>query len=95
MAAYMILQITVSDRLRMRQYAETVVPLIGKFGGRQIVRSAKVELLEGTHDGRALSIFEFPSVDAIHAFWTSPEYVPVKEMRRGAASLDIWVVDGL
>jgi hypothetical protein len=35
-------------------------------------------------------MFEFPSMKAIHAFWNSPEYVAVKELRRDAATLDIW-----
>ena len=27
--------------------------------------------------------------------WDSPEYVPVKKLREGAAALDIWAVEGL
>jgi uncharacterized protein (DUF1330 family) len=41
-----------------------------------------------------LVIFEFPSLDAIHAFWNSPEYGPVKKIREGAAVVDIWAVAG-
>jgi uncharacterized protein (DUF1330 family) len=40
-------------------------------------------------------LFEFPSLEAIHAFWDSPEYVPVKKLREGAAVLDAWAVDGM
>jgi uncharacterized protein (DUF1330 family) len=40
-------------------------------------------------------IFEFPSMDAIHAFWNSPDYVPVKKIRQGAATLDVWAVAGV
>jgi uncharacterized protein (DUF1330 family) len=40
-------------------------------------------------------IFEFPSMDAIKAFWNSAEYVPVKKIREGAAKLDVWVVEGV
>jgi uncharacterized protein (DUF1330 family) len=32
---------------------------------------------------------------AIHAFWNSPEYVPVKKIRQGAAVLDIWAMEGI
>ena len=95
MPAYIILQITVSDREQMREYAQAVIPLMAKFGGKQIMRGAKVELLEGVHDGRALSLFEFPSMEAIRAFWASPEYIPVKEIRRGAARMDIWAAQGI
>ena len=55
----------------------------------------KVELLEGQPDARPMIVFEFPSVDAIHAFWDSPEYVPVREFRQGAANLNVWAVAGI
>jgi uncharacterized protein (DUF1330 family) len=68
--------------------------LISKHGGKRIVAGAKVQALEGSHDGRPLVIFEFPSTEAIHAFWNSPEYVPVKKIREGAATIDVWAVEG-
>jgi uncharacterized protein (DUF1330 family) len=39
-----------------------------------------------------MAIFEFPLMDVVHAFWNSPKYEPVKDLRRGAAVLDIWAV---
>ena len=54
-----------------------------------------MEALEGRHDGRRMVIFEFPSMDAIHAVWSSPDYVPVKKIREGAAALDVWAVAGV
>ena len=95
MSAYFIVQSTISDENQYQKYRDAVVPLIGKHGGKFIVRGAKVEALEGHHDGRRMVVFEFPSMDAIHAFWNSPEYVPVKKIREGAAVLDIWAVEGL
>jgi uncharacterized protein (DUF1330 family) len=66
-----------------------------KHGAKIIVRGAKVEALEGHHDGRRMVIFEFPSMAAIEAFWESPEYVSVKKIRESAAVLDIWSVEGV
>jgi uncharacterized protein (DUF1330 family) len=93
--AYMIVQMTITDAAQYRKYGEAVVPLITKHGGKQIVRRAKIELLEGHHDESTMAVFEFPSLEAIHAFWNSPEYVPVKELRRGAAALNVWAVEGV
>ena len=95
MPAYFVVQSTISDEAQYQKYREAVVPLIMKHGGKFIVKGAKVELLEGHHDGRRMVIFEFPSMDAIHAIWNSPEYVPVKKIRQGAAVLDIWAVEGV
>ena len=95
MPAYFIVQSTISDEAQYQKYREAVVPLMMKHGAKFIVSGAKVEALEGQHDGRRMVIFEFPSMAAIHAFWNSPEYVPVKKIRQGAATLDVWAVEGV
>lgn len=95
MPAYFIVQSTIGDEAQYQKYREAVVPLMMKHGAKFIVKGAKVEALEGQHDGRRMVIFEFPSMEAIHAFWSSPEYVPVKKIRQGAAELDVWAVEGV
>jgi uncharacterized protein (DUF1330 family) len=94
MAGYMIVQMTVSDPEQFQRYREAVTPLLERHGGRLIVRGA-VEVLEGGHDGRELLMIEFPSLDALHAFWDDPAYVPIKAMRRDAAVLDVWATSSL
>ena len=94
MAAYLAMQITITDEARWAAYRDAVVPLIASFGGRRVSGGAGADLLEGRDDGRRIVLFEFPSVDAIHAFWCSPEYQPVKELRRDAAMLEAWAVPG-
>jgi len=95
MAAYFIVQSTISDEAQYQKYRDAVIPMMAKHGAKIIVRGAKVEALEGHHDGRRMVMFEFPSMAAIKAFWDSPEYVPVKKIREGAAKLDVWVVEGV
>ena len=94
MTAYMLVQGTITDKERYAEYRRTVVPLIETFGGKH-VRGGAVELLEGRQDERRTALFEFPSMQAIHAFWNSPEYGPVMALRRGAADLEIWAIPGL
>lgn len=40
-------------------------------------------------------MFEFPNIDAIDAFWNSPDHIPVKKLRNDIATLDIWVFPGV
>lgn len=94
MTAFLAMQITITDEARWDTYRDAVVPLIALFGGKRVSQSAGAVLLEGRDDGRRIVLFEFPSMDAIHAFWRSPEYQPVKELRRGAATLEAWAVPG-
>ena len=95
MSAYLIVQVNIADEAQYQKYREAVGPLLTKFGGKFLVRGAKVEALEGHHDGRRLVIIEFPSGEAIHAWWNSAEYAPVKKLRLGAATSDIWAVQGV
>ena len=95
MPAYMVVQSTVSDDARFQEYRQAVVPFIASFGGKLVARGAKVDVLEGEHDTRPVVMFEFPSIDAIHAFWNSPDYVPIKKIREGAATIDVWAFAGV
>jgi len=94
MAAYLMVQMTVSDPAQYQAYGKAVVPLIAKHGGKFIIRGGTVVALEGRHDGRRMVVFEFPSMEALKGFWNSPEYVPVKKLRENAAVLDVWAVEG-
>ena len=38
-----------------------------------------MEVLEGEHDQRPVVMFEFPDMQAIQTFWSSPDYVPIKK----------------
>lgn len=95
MAAYLIVQGTITDEVQYQKYREAVVPLIARHGGRFLVRGGAVETLEGAPDERRPVIFEFPSMAALHAFWDSPDYVPVKKLREGVADFDVWAVEGV
>jgi uncharacterized protein (DUF1330 family) len=90
MPAYFIVQNTIEDEAQYQKYVQAVVPFIASFGGKLVARRAKVEVLEGEHDQRPVVMFEFPDMDAIHAFWNSPDYIPIKKLREGIATMNIW-----
>ena len=95
MVAYLALQSFVSDEAKYRKYVEAVDPLLSHFGAKVIVRRASIEVLEGEHDQRPVSILVFPDMAAIHAFWNSSEYATIKKLREGAATLNVWAFSGL
>jgi uncharacterized protein (DUF1330 family) len=95
MVAYFVAQSTVTDEAQFQKYLEAVVPYIGRSGGKIIARGANVDVLEGDHDKCPVALIEFPSIEAIHAFWNSPEYVPIKKLRDGIASINVWAFPGV
>ena len=96
MPALFIIQATVSrdpaERERYREYQAQVQPLIAAHGGRLRATAGRLEVLEGAHDGRRLVVFEFPSMEALHGFWHSPQYAVIKTLRANAAQVDAWAV---
>jgi uncharacterized protein (DUF1330 family) len=95
-SALLIVQAAVAQdgehRARYREYQERVRPLIESCGGRLRASGLGLEVLEGGHDGRRLLVFEFPSMDALRAFWRSPQYAEIRPLRAGAARIDAWAV---
>lgn len=95
MAAYIIVQIAVTDPVRYEDYRRAAPGAIRQYGGRYIVRGGKVEIMEGSHDGRRIVVLEFPTLDDARRFWHSPEYAEARKFREGAATMDAWLVPGV
>jgi uncharacterized protein (DUF1330 family) len=94
MSAYFMVQNTIKDEAQYQKYVQAVVPFIATFAGKLVARRAKVEVLEGDHDERPVVMFEFPNMEAISAFWNSPDYAPIKKLREGIATMNIWAFAG-
>ncbi|MGJ4953494.1 DUF1330 domain-containing protein [Bradyrhizobium sp. HKCCYLS20291] len=95
MPAYFIAQSTITDEAQFQKYVQAVVPLIARFGGTLSARGAKVEVLEGEPDQRPVVMFEFPDMQAINSLWSSADYVPIKKLREGIATMNIWAFSGV
>ena len=65
------------------------------MAGATSSEGGQVEVLEGSHDGRRLVVFEFSSMEVIRSVWNSPEYATIKKLREGAGELDVWAVPGV
>ena len=61
MSAYLTVQINITSEQRWPEYRAAVGPLAQRFGGHYIVAGGvKVDVLEGSHDGRSVVVLEFP-----------------------------------
>jgi uncharacterized protein (DUF1330 family) len=58
------------------------------------VRGGKHELLEGDWQVHRLVVIEFPSMEALKAWYSSPEYAPLLAMRQPAATNHVVAVEG-
>ena len=64
-----------------------------KFGARFLVRGGQYETVEGVSRGRNV-VIEFPDYATALACYRSPEYAAAMQLRSGAATADIIVIEG-
>jgi len=69
------------------EYRSKVPALIASYGGRYLVRAGSGEAIEGMPAAARWHVIEFPDEAAAKAFWSSPEYVALKPLRKGAADV--------
>jgi uncharacterized protein (DUF1330 family) len=95
MPVYVIANVTEArDREALAEYRRRNTATVAKYGGRFLVRGGEQVALEGDWPGVRLVVIEFDDAEAAHAWWSSEEYAPLKELRRGASDTDIVLVEG-
>jgi uncharacterized protein (DUF1330 family) len=95
MAAYVVVDIEVTDPAAFEEYRKAVPATIAQYGGRYIVRGGKSETLEGGWDPKRLVILEFPSTEAVKRWYCSEEYRPLLTIRLKASKGSLVLVDGV
>ncbi len=96
--AYMLVLGEVKDRAAFGVgYAAKLPPLYEKFGGHYIAIGGGTEVLEGDYAPPSYVIGKWPSKEAAHAFWNSPEYEELKRARidNGWGDFDVLLVQGV
>lgn len=95
MPAYVIADIEVLDQTLFEEYRQKVPATIAAHKGRYLARGGSTEVLEGSWSPRRCVLLEFPDMDHFRAWWSSPEYAPLGELRRRSTHSHIVVTQGL
>ena len=94
MPAYLVAQIDVHDPAGFEEYRARVAPVVKDYGGRYVVRTDRLEPLEGVEPRGRLVILEFPSMDAARSFYRSADYAPLLQQRLASTASDIVLAEG-
>jgi uncharacterized protein (DUF1330 family) len=95
MAAYVIVEVDVTDPEGYEEYKAPAAANVHASGGRYLVRGGKTEVLEGDWQPKRLVVLQFESVEAAKAWWHSEEYAPLKEIRQRTTNTRMIVVEGV
>jgi len=90
---YWIAHIDVIDLEGYNTYMAAALPLIGKFGGRFLVRGGNNEKPEGAIRSRSV-VIEFPSYEEALGCYHSSDYEAAAANRVGCAEFDLIVIEG-
>lgn len=95
MAAYLVVDIDVTNPAQFEEYKKLAPAAIAKYGGRYLIRGGAYEALEGNWKPQRLTIVEFDSMEKAKAFYSSPEYQVAIKARAGAANFKALLVQGI
>lgn len=78
----------------VKQYMEITAPLIDAAGGKRLKRGRVLRAVVGAPEFKLFAVFEFPSPEAIEAFFASESYKEVIPLReRAFTAFDIAIVE--
>lgn len=91
---YWIVHVDIDDPEAFKAYAAANAPVLSQYGARFLARAGAFQAVEGAARARH-TIVEFPSWQAAVDCWHSPAYQAARQMREGAATLDLLILEGI
>ena len=94
MSAYVIVEMTVTDTVRIEEYRKLAGASVAQYGGRFLVRGGRSETLDGDWQPQRLVVLEFPGLAEARRWHASPEYRTACKIRDQAATTRMVAVEG-
>lgn len=94
MSAYVIVEMTVTDTVRIEEYRKLAGASVAQYGGRFVVRGGRSETLDGDWKPQRLVVLEFPGLAEAKRWHASSEYRAACKIRDQAASTRMVAVEG-
>ena len=82
-AAYLLVEMHVTDPERYKAYMAAAPAAVKAFGGEYLVRGGRQETLEGDWQPHRVAMLRFPSYAQAKAFYDSEQYVQARAKRAG------------
>ncbi len=95
MAAYVIINVQVTDESAYRSALEQVPAIVEAHGGKYLVRGGTAEIIRGDWTPHRLVVLEFDSVEQARRWQTAPDYADLRERLNRATKTDVVIVEGV
>jgi uncharacterized protein (DUF1330 family) len=90
-----ISELKVLDPVGIETYRTLAAKSIAQYGGRYLVRGGAADIAEGGPPPRNIIVVEFPSMERLRQWYTSPEYAEAFEVRTTALDRRLIFVEGV
>lgn len=95
-AAYIIVDMLVTDPEQYKQYMATAPAAVAAAGGEYLIRGGRFEVLEGQWQPSRLAMLRFPDYPGAKAFYDSELYRLARSKREGATQFfNMVLVEGV
>ena len=95
MAAYVIVEIEVTDPVGYEEYKKLASDTVHQHGGKYIVRGGAAEVLEGDWTPKRIVVLQFDSMERAKEWLNCEEYREPRAMRHRTAKTNMILVDGV
>jgi uncharacterized protein (DUF1330 family) len=95
MAAYIIVEIEVTDPAGYEEYKKLAGATVAQHGGKYIVRGGATEVLEGDWQPKRIVILQFDSMQRAKEWLNCAEYREPRKMRHRTAKTKMILVEGV
>ena len=92
---YVIAEVEVTDPTTMQKYGEKVPETLAPFNHHYLVRSSKIQALEGEPPKGGVVVIAFDSAEKAREWYDSPAYAAIRPIRQSAAKSRIFIVEGV
>jgi len=92
--AYLMAQMKILDEEVFSEYAKKASEIVKEYGGEYLIRSKKIEPLEGGWDPERVVVIRFDTLGDLKAWLRSPEYEAIKPLREKSASSKAIMIKG-
>ena len=89
MTAFFMSTLTVKDAEKFQEYAGKAAQTFAAFDGELVIRGKAGDTLVGSSDHQAAAVVRFPDMNALKAWYQSPDYQALIPLRDTAAEMTL------
>ncbi|WP_327092153.1 DUF1330 domain-containing protein [Nonomuraea sp. NBC_01738] len=92
MTVHVVSRVRIHDQDAMARYVAEAPATVEAYGGHYLYRGAEVSALEGSWEHDRMVLLAFPTRALALAWYDSPEYRPLRDLRQDSAEAIILLV---